>query len=274
MAVPKIPTIGLEVQKGEKTILESNRTYANHSYCFALCSEIKNKKTKQLMSLHSCRESCVGIVVNHFKGQNKSLMMPDLSTRKTTVLIWTSFGQNDAKGAPDGCKGPHSEWIVDSMRAGVRLLNCFERDNKWLKSKLYRVDLPGNPVGSFVHVIEGSRWWMTSPYTLSLFLLLIRLGKRPETKALRSNASMKSVMDMLESFRARGFDYQNCANSWKWPILLKNRKAIFKGRKTFAENFKMAGGGVEGIRKLTAGGIADKVVYDRFDSFCKGARGK
>ena len=242
----------------------SGDIYANHSFSFSACSEIKNNATEQLFEFHGCRETYIERIMSHFSGKTT---INKLSTRKTTLMVWTSQGKNGADVVPNGCKGPHSSWILESMKAGLRLVNHFERENKWLKSKLYKAQLPEKSK-SHVYIMEGSRWWLTSTHILSLYMLLIRLGKRGEVQEIRKNATTEEIINVIQAFKT-GTDYTNVVHAWKWPILLNNRRAIYKGRRTFSENFSETSSSLEGIKRLTTGDAEDKVVRNRFAEFCK-----
>lgn len=268
---PQVPTVKFEAcPENEKSITNNTSPYASHGFCFAPCTRIEKGATQQVGMMHSCREGLISSLVTYCSNSGNSKMYDKLATSKATIMVWTYAGKNNNDSIPAGHVGPHSTWIEASMKAGLRLVNHFERENNWLTSKLYRAVLPKNS-GSFVYVVEGSRWWLTSPHTLSLMMLLIRLGKRAEIKALKKDASTQQIVKTIVGFHS-GLDYSNAVHAQKWPVLLKNRRAIYKDRKFFAGNFAKAGGGGDGIRVLTRGGASDKTVQNRFDEFCSKAK--
>ncbi len=263
----KLPTIRLiESTLNSQNIFNNTGAYANWCYNFAACSEIKEGSVKQLCSFHTCREAYIGEVMNLINGENGN--GEGYSTRKTTLMIWQHIGDNNKNKLPSFAEGkPLEEHTTIALKAGIQIVNRFADEGGWLKSKLYRVKLPKS-TKSIVHVIEGSRWWSTAPQTLSLYLLLIRLGRRPELRKIKINTPIKEVVKTLKKMSKDGKDSYHIIKPELWPMLIRNRSDIYKNRK-FSTNFSRVSGETDGLRCLTLGECGDTIIQKRFDKLKK-----
>jgi len=259
----KLPTVKLVKDNlNDQCVFNNTSAYANWSYNFAACSEIQKGKVKQLFSFHTCREGYVGSVMDLINGDNNR--GKDYSTRKTTIMIWQHPGNDDRDKLPNFAEGkPLKEHTLIALNTGIKLANRFADEGGWLKSKLYRVELPKS-TRSIVYVIEGSRWWSTAPQTLSLYLLLIRLGRRPELRKIKPNTPMKTIIKTLNKMSKGGQDDYNIVSPELWPVLIKNRATIFRNRK-FSTNFAKVGGSTDGVKCLTLGDCRDDTIQKRFN---------
>ncbi len=233
-----------------KSLEQSNNVYESNGYNFAACSEIENGSCEQLSRMHSCREGFIGSFRDLLYGNNK------LSTQKVSIMVWTNSGNKPTIGAFDNM--PYNKWVPSSVKAGLKMVNHFEKRNKWLRTKAYRVDHKYDK-GHSLHVFQGSRWWITAPYTLSLFLLLLRLGRHPELHKIAANASNATVVKALKALSStEGVD--------KWVVFLDNRRKIFKGRKTFKINFEESKNrNSDGILAFTSNSASDKEALEKFN---------
>jgi hypothetical protein len=265
MATNKIPV--KEVVFDEQTsqhLSKPDRLYASSQIKFALCSlATRDNKSEQLTNFHHCRDGFLQRIMNHFNG---SAALGMVSTAKTIVMLRTISGKKPTETVPFWYKGSHAEWMLSSVKAGVKLVNHFEKENRWKTSKIYKVKVPKDS-SSHIYMIEGSRWWMTSTHTLSLFILLLRFGTREEIHKLGNIRKTESIIALISSFTS-GVGCGLCKNVWKWPLLLSNRKSLFKGR-TFEDNYKKCSSGFEGVYQITTGAIKDKGLQKRFAEICK-----
>ena len=262
MSKPKLPTVRIKKEDVNKEVIFDNTSpYASWCYNFAACSEIKKGEVRQLFDLCSCREAYIGRVIDLMKGGGNS---EHYSTRKTTLFIWQHPGDNSSRGRPTYAKRETLEnFTTEAMQTSIKIVNRFADEGGWLKSKLFRADLPKS-TKSIVHVIEGSRWWSTAPQTLSLYLLLIRLGKRPELRKIKANTPMADVIKILNKMSGGGSDDYHIVQPELWPVLIQNRAAIYRNRK-FSTNFLRTSGSTDGLKYLTLGNCNDDTIQKRFD---------
>jgi len=263
MALVKKPSAGLKSGSTVKLTLHQNTRehmektdpYASTQFRFSPCSKIVKGATEQLTTLIGCREGYIGSIRRHYNGE---LLMPGYSTEKTTLLAYANPGSSTKQ---------YEAWSKNTIAASLALVNHFEREYGWYLSKAFKAKLDVKSKG-IVYIFQGSRWWSTAPMTVSLYLLLIRLGRRADVQALGNKFST----DVLVKTLIKNADKQSMTDGYylknveKWPVLLKNRAKIFKSRK-FETNFNSAGSS-DGIFRLTRDETGDSVVQKRFNDLC------
>jgi hypothetical protein len=264
MALKKTPKVGLksgstvkvELHSSCKKTMEGTDPYATNQFRFSPCSKIVKGTTKQLCSLIGCREGYVGSIKRHYNGENP---MPDYSTEKTTIMAYANPGSQTKQ---------YEQWVKNIVDTSVALVNHFEDMCGWAKTKAFKAELDVKSKG-IVYVFQGSRWWSTAPSTLSLYLLLIRLGRREELQKLGKNFSTATLLKTLEKLEGDGkSDGYYIQQVRKWPILLKNRAKIFSKRK-FSTNF-VEGASHDGIKRITNNEIQDNLIQTRFNNILGG----
>lgn len=257
-AAPAAPTVKVKFRTEMLKTLKED-VYENNAYNFAVCSEIENGNCEQLSQIFTCREGLIG-AFRSLLYENKKL-----SNKKISIMLWINSG-NETHMKHFGAPIPYDKWVDSSVKASLKAVNCFEKRNKWLRTKAYRVNHEYGK-SQRVYVFQGSRWWMTSSYLLSLFLLLLRLGRGPEMKKVASNASTATIVETIKDIAKSGKnDYLRVGAVDKWVVFLDNRRKIFKGRKTFVDNFKATDDvNGEGILKLTDNNARDEQTQKRFN---------
>jgi hypothetical protein len=237
--------------------------YASYSFRFGLCSPIKDKETTLLTSFYGCRDAFLSTLTGHFKeiGKIPGFNMPMI---KTSIAVKNCIGirQEGVVPAWFKSKGTQEEWFYRALAAGVKIANQFEREAKWARrSKLYETE-PINDK-TLLCVIEGPKWWFLSTYTMSLYILLLRGAfiHEPIFNMAEKNITVQKIINALKKVGAYYY-----TNMWMWPILLNHRKELF-GNQPIATAYINAYG-TDGIKKLTSGGIYDKVFYNKFITLC------
>lgn len=115
------------------------------------------------------------------------------------------------------------------MESGLALVNHFEKYAKVSLSKLEEIDSKGSNK-KVVYSFVGPQMWMTSPFLISMYTFLIRLGDK--------EISFENVDELKEKFKDLHSKYKegrlsdNDANylgkSWdKMHIFIKNRTKLF-----------------------------------------------
>ena len=267
MTIVKVPVIDVDFDAMTIKFMSDDAVYPNSRCKFALCSlPTKTKKSQQLTQFHHCRDGFLQKVLNHFNGGTS---LGDVSTAKTVIMFRVIAAKKPTESVPDWFKDNFDKWAQSSAKAGLRLVNHFEKENSWRLSKLYKVKTPKNSP-HHIHMVQGSRWWMLSTHTLSLFILLIRLGAREDVHKLGNLRKMESIVNKISTF-SNGADSGLCEDVWKWPILLKNRKSLFNC-KDFSENYSRTNSGYDGIYGLTTGTIKDTELNKKFKAACKAGK--
>jgi len=258
-----------------------DQVYENVSFSFGLCSNIKEAKTsngsvKLLTSLTSCRETLAGKILREVRRKD-GFEASEWPTNKTCIIVSISTGDRSPEDlAPDTAdsgkglkkgKDSYEEWMLKSCIAGRNLINHFEKHNRWLRTKLYKIEHPLKTKRFLMYCFIGSKWWMLTPQALSLFTLFIRIGKYDVIRALGSNARREAVIETLNKFSKIGpsFDANKIRNPEKWIKFLDNYKIIFKGRKEIPSNWNSKTCQYDGIQNLVSGNCNDQTIQGRFN---------
>lgn len=123
----------------------------------------------------------------------------------------------------------------DKMAAALKLLNHFERYSKISLSTIQEVDAKGSGK-SAIFLFTGSKMWVRSPFMISLYTLLIRLGdKKLDFKNARD---LKSVLKTLKDKVKGDNDVNYIEILWsKLHPIMKNRKELFPTENGFHKIF-------------------------------------
>jgi hypothetical protein len=256
-------SVQLKPLAADKSLANS---YENSRFSWAACSDIKNGTIEQLTSVAGCREGFINLYKYLVENGDKKLCK-----RKTSLMVWLNKGGQRSPTNPVDGKGARLDvtyevWMEKCMLTGLLLLNHFEKRSKWLNTKMYKVDHKLND--QIIYYFNGSRWWQFAPHSISLFCLLIRLGKFPALQSLRRNASNDTIIKALTSLGGSTIDADYARGAGKWQVFLDNRREIYQGRE-FEDNWKLADGGREGIRRLTGREANDATIQRRFNEFLK-----
>lgn len=238
--------------------------YENARFCFAGASDIKSGRIEQLSTVAGCREGFISNYRQLVEGDNKGLCK-----RKTSLIVWIHKSNHRYPTDPKGTNGArlpetYDVWMEKCMKTGLLLINHFEKRNKWLSTKLYKVNHKLN--NQIIYCFQGSRWWQFAPHSMSLYALLIRLGKQTPLHSLRRNATNTTIIKALTGLAGQTTDVGHAATAEKWKVFLDNRRAIYKGR-TLVGNWKFANNSSEGIRRLTDNSADDGTTQKRFNTF-------
>lgn len=129
----------------------------------------------------------------------------------------------------DGLKVDDVDKFRTKMQSGLKLVNHFEQYARVSLSKLQELNPKGSNKES-VFLFIGPRMWMTSPFLISMYSFLIRLGDK--------NIEFETVEDLKNQFKFLYDKYidgkltDNDANylgsNWdKMHLIIKNRTKLF-----------------------------------------------
>jgi hypothetical protein len=143
---------------------------------------------------------------------------PKIDLKKMRMLISKNgFKEEDAVG------------FAKKMQAGLALVNHFEDYAKVTLSKLEEMDPEGSNK-KLVYMFTGPRMWMTSPFLISMYTFLIRLGDK---EIVFKNADdlkekFKSLHDAFKEGKLSDNDANYLGKSWdKLHVFIKNRTMLF-----------------------------------------------
>lgn len=129
-----------------------------------------------------------------------------------------------------GLKPDNINDFRNKMKASLTLLNHFEKQENMMLSKLQEIDST-NSGKSAVFLFTGSSIWMSSPFLVSMYSFLIRLGDK-ELKFENKDELiqlLKALSDDAKAGKISDNDAVYLGASWdKLHIILKNRIKLFK----------------------------------------------
>lgn len=188
---------------------------------FAFVSSPK-EGTKQCHKLVKCRDFLHDAVASYISGKERSIYSfhytkddPPIDMAKMRMLV-TIAGNNKKE----------DKEVKDWMKSGLNVLNHFEEVAGLQRSKLYKVD---DDKRKNMWLFIGSSVWMKTPYLISLYTFLIRLGsKKIEFKTEEELlVALKNIADNDQDY-PRDNDTQYLKTMWnKIHIILRNRKKLF-----------------------------------------------
>lgn len=123
--------------------------------------------------------------------------------------------------------------IADKAVSALKILNHFENHANISLSKMKEVTTSGPKAKKRVFLYTGSATWLKSPFLVSMYSFLIRLGDKE-----LSFENAKDLKDKLKGLAEQTDTNDNDKSYLRtlWPVLhkiLKNRKELFKQEKGF-----------------------------------------
>jgi len=252
---------------------------------FSTCSEIKDGEAVGLTKFFYCREAVVGYFARFFnklfddKYLETELMYDKNSSKKDYALYkHKDAPEKKTSVAVHANIGEETREYINSLdgfvKRSVKLLNHYERRNKWFLSQVYKAEHDASKT-DLIYLFKSSKWWMTSTHTYSLYLLLIRLGKYKYFDKIEKSTPNSEVLSLLSRINADQKDgrYVSEGQPKMWNILLDNKKEIY-GEGPQEENFSSStrlNTKIDGITNLCSNYACNEGVRKRFAEFCKSA---
>jgi hypothetical protein len=160
------------------------------------------------------------------------------------------------------------------MIISQKLVNHWEKRHGWLLTKLYEVDTEGD-IQSGLYMAIGSSKWQRTPHYLSLYMLMLRLGR----SGLKDGPweTPTAIMNRLNTFaRGNTIDSMHVQNTiTKWDVFLANQSKLV-GKKSMKDMFSRnrlahhSSGRCEGITTLCNGSSYDLLFSYKFQNVCRG----
>jgi len=143
---------------------------------------------------------------------------PNVDLKKMRILI-----------SKDGLKEDSVAGFGKKIQAGLALVNHFEKYAKVSLSKLEEVDSKGSNK-KVVYLFTGPKMWMTSPFLISMYTFLIRLGDKEITfeNADDLKEKLKGLNALFKEGKLPDNDANYVGSSWdKLHLFVKNRTKLF-----------------------------------------------
>lgn len=150
---------------------------------------------------------------------------PPIDTKKMRMLVSVAKSKDKAEG----------KTFMRKMSSALSILNHFERHAPVALSKVEEVDPKGAKKAAVV-MFTGSSMWMKSPFLVSMYTFLIRLGdkelKFKDKKSLQ--AAFKELNDLQKERKINDNDAKYIGASWnKLHRVIKKRAELFPKKDGF-----------------------------------------
>ncbi len=277
----------VKLHDADKNDLISDYSYTG--FRTALCSKPEKYVVDALTSFEYCREVVAHRLRSSFTGTAQPMgTRGDLKEIDYNRFRLLTVFKMEGKGSKTLANKRNS--IDKNLSMGIKLLNHFEERHGWGMTKIYETDNNGQ----FVHdrgpkkidrndnirifMVVSSKKWMKSPATVSLHLLLLRLGFHGFRKDFNSHEELVKLFKAYAKSDNYNDAYYIRTTFDKWDILLGNLNRIYAGRN--AKNIYSAKalssansdfqneGFNEGLSELCLGRSGDIITTDRFKELC------
>jgi hypothetical protein len=200
--------------------------YQSTKMQFAFLSPSKDGKAKQCHPFALCRDFLHDAVRSHITkkpcniyGFHYGDTNPPIDMKHMRVLV-----KRQVLNTPEGV-----DRFEKSMKMGLKLLQHYESIAGWTKSKLVRVQDKDKPN---VWLFMGPVGWMKSPYLVSMYTFIIRLGDKHEqigkfktTDELVQKLADISTAKAIEQNDNDSRYLKTCAN--KLHVVMENIDKLF-----------------------------------------------
>jgi hypothetical protein len=231
------------------TLSPINKIYENTGVKFSWLASKEKGVFSQITDWHDCRETFAGEICRFVSTTTPSRWpyKRKMDLKKTRIAVTRRHN----KGAfLDATKGD-LKW----MTCSAHILNIFEKTQGWALTRVSMCDdlnLYKNSINTFIFV--GSVKWMQAPPLLSLYLLIIRLGRFwKEFSEFNKTDDLEKITTLLKIKDPKNTtDISWLDRTWKyWMPILNNHNVLFFNR-SIEENYKIYTGS-QGIKYLTDG---------------------
>ena len=153
------------------------------------------------------------------------------------------------------------------MKNSLKIINIIEKSQGWSLSRLLKASNKSLlEAHCNVYIFTGSVKWLQAPQLLSLYLLIVRLGRfKSEFKGFKKIADLETVYERVYSTCYNDFNKKDVSwfnKSWKWwSVMMDNHKELFFKRK-LSTNYCLNHSS-NGINDLIRGG-GDDVMQRRW----------
>lgn len=258
------------------------QTDATNSIQFSFCALIKNKgahrrELTQICQWASCRESLTNFIADGFRNNvySNNCSLIDKEAMRLLVMF-------KKEGA--------GRLVKENLERGVRIVNFFERKMGWRLSEISKARDKNIPSHCYIYVLLGPKQWMTSPHMVSLYTLLIRVGRFNDFGRFRT---YKKFVDICNGLRDEAIKVLvpgggcRATRFYNWPdagfrdidhlnyvadkimTVLENRDKIFEGRD--CRSLYLRASSYDGITNLCLKDVDDTRLRKRFGKVYKDA---
>lgn len=155
----------------------------------------------------------------------------DLNKMRMLVAKASLKGKHDFNGKPNPSESEEASTFKQTIKASLKLLHHFEKIAKVGKTKVTKVDIKDQSIYKSIFLFTGSSMWLKSPFLVSMYSFLIRLGDKKFQ--FTNNLELKTEFKKFVDYHLNGKNkYNNDAFylqfSWdKLDLFIKDRSKLF-----------------------------------------------
>ena len=273
----------VKLHKADRNDLISD--YSFTGFRTALCTKPEKYVVEALTSFEYCREVVASRLRSCFTDTAAPMgVRGDLIEMDYNRFRLLTVFKMDGKGSKTIADKRSS--IDKSLSIGIKLLNHFEERHGWGMTKIYETDNDGQFASGKtdknnnirIFMVASPKKWMKAPTTVSLHLLLLRLGFHGFKKDFHSHEELVKALKAYGKVEGYNDAYYIRTTFDKWDILLENLNRIYAGRNAkniysakalTSTNPDFANEGFnEGLSELCLGRSGDIITTDRFKELC------
>ncbi len=120
--------------------------------------------------------------------------------------------------------------FLEMMQASLRLVNYYEKLAGVSLSRMYQVDPEGQTRYNTIIMFVGPIMWMQSPFLVSMYSFLLRLGHKKIV--FKNGPDLRKKLEDLSKATNRDNDQNYLKGSWdKMHLVIKKRSTLFPKKK-------------------------------------------
>lgn len=217
-----------------------NEIYQQTGMQFAFLGPLEEETHEQCHPFVLCRDFLHDAVKAHLNKSNWSIFgfvynygkFPALDMDTMRMLVRKRFYNN--KITKTALKGDQARKVIkgmekfeeDMLNFSLRLIHHYE-DIGSIKEKTV-VDADTDPNGNPVFIFTGSAVWMSSPFLVSMYTYLIRLGDKDITDFKSDDDLMEGYKDLISNTKKTDNDITYLKKNWdKLHIVMSRREELF-----------------------------------------------
>jgi len=243
--------------------------YAANAPNFAWVSRAEGGERRQVSEFMTCRETFIDRLRKQIESNN--VVVPK---NRVAFLVGRAISYDCTKIT----KERFQKRFYEDMRRAVRIANILEAHVGWTRTRMFATNGTPTRRNAAAYLITGSAKWMRSPHLLSLYALIMRMGR---FEAYDNANTIEGFMEITKKIcnKQLGGQGLNGDRNWMrqtqycWLPLLENVNTVYKGftlKRSYSHKYlKQDSGFSEGIWRLAKGRTTDLEVKNRWSELKK-----
>jgi hypothetical protein len=238
--------------------------YAANAPNFAWVSKAENGMRKQVTGFMTCRESFIDCLRKQI--ESGKVTVPK---NRVTFLVARAVSFSCTKLT----KERFQKRFFEDMKRAVKIANVLEAHVGWTRTRMFATN--GTPArrNAAAYLITGPAKWMRSPHLLSLYALIMRMGR---FEAYDNVNTLEGFIQITEKIIDKKLGGQTLSGdrSWMaqtktaWLPLMENINVVYKGftlQRSYSRKYLKGDSGFsEGIWRLAKNRTCDLEVRKRW----------